>query len=78
MRIVNVTTPGNFCIEVSFEDNTSGIINLKDLVQKGVFRVLQDASLFKKVYTDGHSIAWSDDLEIDADNIYPELANKKR
>jgi hypothetical protein len=38
--------------------------------------VLQDQNQFAKVYTNGYSIAWSNELEIDAANIYSELTDK--
>ena len=46
------------------------------MVDKGIFKVLQDKSEFAKVYTNGYSIAWSNELEIDATTIYSELTGK--
>jgi hypothetical protein len=46
---------------------------LADLVQVGIFQKLKDRSAFQNVTTDGFSIAWSDELEIDAENIYAEI-----
>ena len=42
----------------------------------GIFKVLQDKSEFAKVYTNGYSIAWSNELEIDTTSIYSELTGK--
>ena len=53
-----------------------GILNRNLKVQKGIFKVLQDKSEFAKVYTNGYSIAWSNELEIDATTIYSELTGK--
>lgn len=63
----------DYTICARFEDGGSGTIQLNDLVEKGIFKVLQDKSEFAKVYTKGYSIAWSDELEIDATNIYLEI-----
>ena len=38
--------------------------------------MLQDKNQFAKVYTNGYSIAWSNELEIDATTIYAELTGK--
>ena len=46
------------------------------MVQKGIFKVLQHKSEFAKVYTNGYSIAWSNELEIDATAIYSDLTGK--
>jgi hypothetical protein len=51
-------------------------VELNDLVEKGIFKVLQDKNQFAKVYTNGYSIAWSKELEIDATTIYAELTGK--
>jgi hypothetical protein len=37
---------------------------------------VQDKNQFAKVYTNGYSIAWSDELEIDATKIYSDLTGK--
>jgi hypothetical protein len=76
MKIKNVTYAGKYSIQVEFEDGINGIVNLSDLVDSGIFSILKDPIQFAKVYTTGYSIAWSDDLEIDAANIYSELTGK--
>lgn len=77
MKVKDVKYLQGYSILVSFEDGTNGIIQLNDLVEKGVFRELQDQTKFSKVYTTGYSIAWSDQLEIDAASIYAEISGKE-
>ncbi len=76
MKIKNVKYTGGYSIEVEFEDGINGIVDLSDFIDTGIFSVLKDPAQFAKVYTTGYSIAWSDDLEIDAANIYSELTGK--
>jgi hypothetical protein len=76
MKVQEVKYLSDYKISVKFEDGVSGTVQLNDLVEKGIFKVLQDKNQFAKVYTNGHSIAWSNDLEIDATNIYSELTGK--
>ncbi|MDB5209592.1 MAG: hypothetical protein JWQ30_419 [Sediminibacterium sp.] len=76
MKVQDVIYKGNYSIQVSFDDGTMGIVDLSDLVQKGIFEELMDQSIFAKVYTTGYSIAWSEELEIDATAIYAELSGK--
>ena len=76
MKVQEVKYVADYTISIKFDDGISGTIQLKDLVQKGIFKVLQDKNLFAKVYTNGYSIAWSDELEIDATTIYAELTGK--
>ena len=76
MKVQEVKYLSDYTISIKFEDGVSGTIQLNDLVEKGIFKVLQDKSLFAKVYTNGYSIAWSNELEIDATTIYSDLTGK--
>ncbi len=73
MKATEVKALADYKIRVAFDDGVSGIVDLTDLVQKGIFQVLKDVSLFQKVYVAGAAIAWSDELEIDAGSIYAEI-----
>ena len=76
MKVQEVKYISDYIISIKFEDGVSGNIELTDLVQKGIFKVLQNKNEFAKVYTNGYSIAWSNELEIDATTIYSELTGK--
>ncbi len=76
MKVQEVKYITDYNISIKFDDGVNGTIQLSDLVQKGIFKVLQDKSEFAKVYTNGYSIAWSNELEIDATTIYVELTGK--
>ncbi|MEY4572730.1 MAG: hypothetical protein RLZ10_1978 [Bacteroidota bacterium] len=62
MKISEVKYISGYDIRVTFDDGISAIVHLNDLVEKGIFKVLQDKDQFSKVYTTGSSIAWSDEL----------------
>lgn len=76
MKVREVKYITDYNISIKFDDGVNGTIQLSDLVQKGIFKVLQDKNEFAKVYTNGYSIAWSNELEIDANTIYAELTGK--
>ena len=76
MKVQEVKYIADYTINIKFDDGISGTIQLNDLVQKGIFKVLQDKNQFAKVYTHGYSIAWSNELEIDATKIYSDLTGK--
>jgi hypothetical protein len=76
MKIEEVAYIKDYTIHIKFEDGISGSIQLNDLVQKGIFQELKDKSKFAKVFTNGYSVAWSNELEIDAKKIYLELTEK--
>ena len=76
MKVQEVKYISDYTISIKFDDGVNGTIQLNDLVQNEIFKVLQDKSEFAKVYTNGYSIAWSNELEIDATTIYSELTGK--
>lgn len=76
MKIQEVKYITDYTISIKFDDSVNRTIQLSGLVQKGIFKVLQDKNQFAKVNTNGYSIAWSNELEIDATTIYSELTGK--
>ncbi len=76
MKVQEVKYVSDYTISIKFDDGVSGTIQLNDLVEKGIFKVLQDKAKFAKVYTNGYSVAWSDELEIDATAIYLVITGK--
>ena len=76
MKLTSVKHIGGYSLNVIFEDDVKGEIDLSELVNKGIFQTLKDITQFKKAYSTGYSIAWTDDLEIDALNIYLQLTRK--
>ena len=73
MKVYEVKYINDYSIFVSFDDGISGTIQLNDLVEHGIFQQLKANDKFSKVYTTGFSIAWSEELEIDAASIYAAL-----
>ena len=76
MNIKNVIAQQGYKLQITFDDGVSGTIDLAQFILTGIFSSLKDEKKFNKVYTNGYSIAWSDELEIDALTIYAELLNK--
>ena len=73
MIVQEVKYISDYTISIKFEDGVSGTIQVNDLVEEGIFTVLKDKNQFAKVYTNGYSVAWSNELEIDATTIYLEI-----
>ena len=77
MKVISVNPLQDYQLQVTFDDGVSGVIALKSFIEKGIFSVLQNEDSFSKVYTNGYSIAWSDELEIDSLTVYAEILNKE-
>jgi len=76
MKVFSVRYVSGYVIHVAFDDGTEGNIDLSELVKKGIFQTIQDKASFSKVYATDHSIAWSEDLEIDVYTIYHDISGK--
>ena len=76
MKAIEVKALSDYRISVAFDDDICGIVDLGYLTQKGIFQQLSDPAEFAKVYTTGDAIAWNDELEIDALNVYAKIINK--
>lgn len=76
MKVVNVKALSGYKLHVVFDDGISGTVDLKDFVATGIFSSLKNEAAFNKVYTTNYSIAWSEELEIDALAVYAEIVNK--
>ena len=74
-RIVDVEARSNYRVWIRFEDGTEGVVDLTDLVGKGVFERWKDPGEFEKVYIDedAGTIAWPGGLDLAPDRLYRDL-----
>jgi hypothetical protein len=77
MKVKNITYVSDYRVYIEFDDGVSGEVDLNDIVDKGIFKVLKDKKQFSNVHGVGSIVYWSDELEIDALPIYIELTGKK-
>jgi hypothetical protein len=76
-RPIEIKALSNYRLWIRFDDGVEGVIDLSHLVGKGIFRLWNDFSAFKKVYIGKHGeIVWSDDLEICPDSTYLKITGK--
>ena len=63
-KLIEISTLSNYQLFVKFEDGKSGVLNLKDDLQFGVFRPLLDLENFNKVKIgkSGSFIYWDIDV----------------
>ena len=73
-RPIIVKASQNYSIFIRFDDRTEGVINLKHLVNQGVFKNWDINNLFNQVYiNEAGAIAWNDDIDICPDSVYLRL-----
>jgi len=64
----------DYKIEVEFNDNKKGLVDLKDFIEKGKlkpFKKLQDKEKFKNFKVD-YTIKWNDELDLAPEYLYYE------
>ena len=76
MKAVEVFALPECKLQVRFDDEIAGIIDLKSFLQKGIFTALQNEALFAEVKFNQAAIFWNEDLEIDLLNVYMQLSGK--
>ncbi len=71
--IVNVRYLEGYRVEISFENNVKGIVDLKDYIQQGgVFSHFSDLDYFKKVHVNKElgTLCWPDGVDIAPETLY--------
>lgn len=68
--------PG-YRIWIRYRDGAEGEVDLSHLAGRGVFALWNDPREFEKLHIGpGHSIAWTDELELCPDAIYMQLTGR--
>lgn len=77
-KILEARPLDGYKIWLKFDDGTAGEVDLSHLAGKGVFALWDNYENFKKVSVeDNRRLAWSDEIDIDADSLYLNLTGKK-
>jgi hypothetical protein len=77
-RINDVKFLGDYRLELVFDDGVTGIVDLSDLVGKGVFALWRDRAAFARVRI-GNSgeLIWDDQVDLCPDALYLKATGKK-
>jgi Protein of unknown function (DUF2442) len=77
-KILEARPLTNYKIWLKFDDGTAGEVDLAHLAGKGVFALWNNFENFKQLSVgEGRWLAWSEDIDIDADSLYLKLTGKK-
>ena len=69
--ITTVTVRPGYCLEVVFDDGVHGVVDLSDLVGKGVFALWQDRRVFEQVQIGSSGeLVWGGKVDLCPDSLY--------
>jgi len=76
-RVKEVTVLGEYRLELIFDDEVRGIVDLSALVGKGVFSLWRDAAAFHRVRIGASGeLVWEDQVDLCADALYLKVTGK--
>lgn len=77
-KLTEVKALQDYRILVKYSDGVEGVVDLSELVGKGVFALWQDYREFEKVYIGpGGEIAWGENIDLCPDAVYLKVTGKK-
>ncbi len=77
-RLLEVKPLKGYRLWLKYEDGVEGIVDLSELVGKGVFALWEDEERFRQVRIgDGGELVWSDEVDLCADALYLQITGKR-
>ncbi|MDP2208611.1 MAG: DUF2442 domain-containing protein [Bacteroidota bacterium] len=76
-KIIEAKPLENYKIWIKFSDGVEGIVDLSDLVGKGVFSLWKDPKEFNSFSIDSqsHTLVWKDEIDLCPDTLYAKILN---
>jgi len=77
-RITKVRVLKHYRLELTFNDGASGVVDLSDLVGKGVFALWKDQTAFEQVQIGAlGELSWGNKIDLCPDSLYLRAMGKK-
>ncbi len=77
-KITKVKVLQDYRLELTFDDEVFGIVDLSDLVGKGVFALWRDCHAFQQVRIGSSGeLVWSDQVDLCPDSLYLKATGKQ-
>ncbi len=78
VKITKVKVLENYRLEVAFDDGACGVVDLSELVGKGVFALWRDPHVFEEVRIGSlGELVWEDKIDLCPDSLYLKVTGKK-
>lgn len=79
-RVRTVTVLPDYCLSVTCNDGTTGIVNMSRLIsseQAGIFAALQDEQLFNQVHVELGVLTWPNSADFDPVWLHEEIGKSR-
>jgi len=77
-KISEVRVLQGYRLELAFDDGARGVVDLSDLVGKGVFAIWRDRRIFEQVQIGSFGdLVWGDQIDLCPDALYLKATGKK-
>ena len=78
VKISNIKVLQGYRLELAFDDGVCGVVDLSDLVGKGVFAFWRDRHAFEQVRIGSFGeLVWGDQIDLCPDSLYLRATGKK-
>ena len=79
-KIVACKALPSYRVWIRFDDGLEGIVDLNDLVGKGIFKAWESTEFFNqvRVNTKTDTLAWGEDIDLDSYVLRDKISLKKR
>jgi Protein of unknown function (DUF2442) len=78
VKITKVKVLQGYRLELTFDDGVCGVVDLSELVGKGVFAFWRDRHIFEQVRIGSFGeLVWGDQIDLCPDSLYLRATGKK-
>jgi hypothetical protein len=68
--VTAVACKDDYILSIVFDNGESGLLDMKPYLDFGVFKKIQDPSMFKTVHVSFDTIAWQSGADLDPEFVY--------
>ena len=76
--ITKVSPKKDYVLEIQFDNGESGILDMKQFLDFGVFKPLKDCTVFNNVRVSFDTIEWGNGIDLDPEFIYEQCKTQQQ
>lgn len=76
--VINVSAQGDYVLSIEFDNGENGELDIKPILDFGVFKKIKDQNEFKKVRVSFDTVEWDCGVDLDPDYVYRKSVKRNR